>query len=129
MTGVWTIIYAVFSFGFDSDPEQCVVSNKKDLIATRFAYVDSEDFDSDNPDMIDVAVRFKFFFNYAFILSSVQLIVGTLSMIYANEKSTFNRMILRLFWLVNTVLFCTWGFALLVRYLHSGQECSGDLIV
>ena len=32
VTGLWTLLYAVFSFGFDTDPETCVVSNQKDLI-------------------------------------------------------------------------------------------------
>ena len=26
-TGLWTILFGVFSFGFDTDPESCVVSN------------------------------------------------------------------------------------------------------
>ena len=80
MTGLWTLIYAVFSFGFETDPEACVVSNKKDLVATRFSFVDSEN--AENADQIDVAERFKFFFDNAFILSSVQLTVGTLGLFY-----------------------------------------------
>ena len=27
-TGLWTILFAVFSFGFDTDPDSCIVSNK-----------------------------------------------------------------------------------------------------
>ena len=28
MTGLWTMLYAVFSFGFNVDPSSCIVSNK-----------------------------------------------------------------------------------------------------
>ena len=38
-TGLWTILFAVFSFGFDTDPDSCVVSNKDDWIS-RIPWVD-----------------------------------------------------------------------------------------
>ena len=38
-TGLWTILFAVFSFGFDTDPDSCVVSNKDDWIG-RIPWVD-----------------------------------------------------------------------------------------
>ena len=34
-----------------------------------------------------------------------------------------------LFWLCNITLLLLWIYVFLVRYIHSGQECSGDFIV
>ena len=34
-----------------------------------------------------------------------------------------------LFWLANALLVALWLFAFLVRYMHSGRECSGDFVV
>ena len=35
MKGLWACLFAVFSFGFDMDPDSCVVSNKDDLFSER----------------------------------------------------------------------------------------------
>ena len=67
-TGIWTILFAVFTFGFDTDPDSCVVSNKEDLIG-RMPYVDIEN--PTNPATIDVATRFRFFFNTAFMICCI----------------------------------------------------------
>ena len=77
-TGLWTMLYAVFSFGFVMDPETCQVSNKDDLIPVHFPLVDSESVN--DPHQVDVAERFKFFFDTAFMLSCGQLIIGTLGL-------------------------------------------------
>ena len=66
-TGIWTILYAVFSFGFDMDPDSCIVSNKDDLISGHIPFVDSDNLK--DPNTTDVAVRFKFFFDAAFFCS------------------------------------------------------------
>ena len=40
--GLWAVLFGVFSFGFDMDPDTCIVSNKDDLIPFRFPLVDAE---------------------------------------------------------------------------------------
>ena len=68
-TGLWCILFSVFSFGFDTDPDNCVVSSKDDFINARFPYIDMES--PTDPDTIDVATRFRFFFDAAFMLSCI----------------------------------------------------------
>ena len=67
-TGLWTILFAIFTFGFDMDPDSCIVSNEKDLIAEHIPWIDYVD--ADNPSAVDVGVRFRFFFNFAFLMAS-----------------------------------------------------------
>ena len=125
-TGLWTVVYAVFSFGFDTDPDSCIVSYKNDLIPYRFPFVDTTE---ESPDNVDVKERFQFFFNCAFFLSCVQLSMGTLGLFVRHKESWFKQLLLKLFWLANVLLILVWGFAFFLRYMHSGRECSGDFIV
>ena len=30
--GLWAVLFGIFSFGFDMDPDTCIVSNKDDFI-------------------------------------------------------------------------------------------------
>ena len=41
-TGLWTIIFALFAFGFDQDPDQCYADNQKDLFPYRIPFIDDE---------------------------------------------------------------------------------------
>ena len=130
-TGLWTVIFAVFSFGFDTDPEQCLASNKDDLLPYRLPLVD-QDVDEgaeDRSDIVDVAQRFKFFFNTAFLLSCVQLAVGMVVLLLRHKESWVKSITVFLFWLSSWLMFGLWGYVFLVRYMHSGSECSGDFIV
>jgi len=128
------MLFAVFSFGFDTDPDTCVVSNKDDLIAVRIPYVDSDmtiNTDQENPqDKIDVAVRFKFFFDACFLLSCGQFVIGILHLLFNKQLGVcLGSLIKFLFWLANILITILWFFVFTVRYMHSGSECSGDLIV
>ena len=116
-TGLWTILFAIFSFGFDTDPDTCIVSNKDDLVG-RIAWVDKED--PDNPNTVDVAVRFKFFFDVAFIVSCIQLGIGMVGIFVGHIENKFKTLMVLLFWLCNITLILLWVYVFLVRYEHSG---------
>ena len=34
-----------------------------------------------------------------------------------------------MFWLLNWIILTLWVYVFVVRYMHSGSECSGDFIV
>ena len=44
-------------------------------------------------------------------------------------ENRFRTFMIYLFWLCNITLLLLWIYVFLVRYIHSGQECSGDFIV
>lgn len=121
---MWTMIFAVFSFGFDTDPSNCIVSNKNDLIAVQIPYVDADMTNSEyeNPeDKIDVAIRFKFFFDVCFNLSCIQCVVGILHMLLSKEIGSRCAKLLKfLFWLANLLIVLLWFFVFTVRYMQSG---------
>ena len=79
--------------------------------------------------MIDVAERFKFFFDGAFFLSSIQLVAGSVGMMMEYKRNWQTNLLKLSFWLANVLIFGIWIYAFFVRYMHSGQECSGDLII
>ena len=78
---------------------------------------------------MDVKKRFQFFFDAAFILSCIQLGLGTLGLFVRHKETWFKWLLIKLFALSNLLLIIVWGYAFLVRYEHSGAECSGDYIV
>ena len=41
-SGIWTIIFSVFAFGFDQDPDQCFADNGDDLLPYRIPFVDTD---------------------------------------------------------------------------------------
>ena len=41
-SGLWMIVFSVFAFGFDMDPDSCMADNKKDLIPYRIPFIDFE---------------------------------------------------------------------------------------
>lgn len=127
-TGLWCMLYAVFSFGFANDPDTCVVSNKDDLIAVQIPVVDDSETIKDK-DSVDVAARFKFFFDSAFLISCFQLGIGMVGLIVRNYDSFIKSIAINLFWLANLLIFLLWFYVFVVRYMHSGSECSGDFIV
>ena len=92
--GLWTCLFAVFALGFDMDPDSCVVSNKYDLIAARIPFVDKED--PEDPSTIDVAVRFRFFFNMAFFMSCTQLVLGIVGLFMQAKDTVYRRLIVLL---------------------------------
>ena len=50
--------------------------------------------------------------------------------IFLRHKQTSTKnLFVNLFWLANVMLVLLWVFAFVVRYEHSGQECSGDFTV
>ena len=126
-TGLWTILFAIFSFGFDMDPDSCIVSNEKDLIAEHIPWIDYVD--ADNPSAVDVGVRFRFFFNFAFLMASGQLVISILGVLFTTEVSRFRNLLTCLFWLANLLTVVLWVYVFVVRYMHSGRLCSGDYIV
>ena len=127
MAGLWTCLFAVFSFGFDMDPDSCIVSNKDDLIAERIPFVDKDD--PDDPSTIDVAVRFRFFFTMAFFMSCTQLVLGIVGLFMGSKETFLKRLFIFLLWLANLAIMLLWAFAFTVRYMHSGCQCSGDFII
>ena len=126
-TGLWTILFAIFTFGFDMDPDSCIVSNENDLIAEHIPFIDYVD--PDNPSAVDVGVRFKFFFNCAFLMASGQLVVSIIGVLATTEISRLRVWLTCFFWLANLLTVVLWIYVFFVRYMHSGKLCSGDFIV
>ena len=126
-TGLWVILFGVFSFGFDMDPDSCIVSNEKDLIADHIPWIDYVD--QDNPSAVDVGVRFRFFFDCAFLMASIQLVVSIFGVIATVETSRFRSWLTCIFWLANLLTVVLWIYVFIMRYMHSGRLCSGDFIV
>ena len=126
-TGLWTILFAIFSFGFDMDPDSCIVSNEKDLIPEHIPWIDYTD--ADNPTAVDVGVRFRFFFDCAFLMASGQLVISIFALVATTEGARFRSLFTWLFWLANVITVVLWAFVFVARYMHSGRLCSGDYIV
>ena len=115
-TGLWTILFAVFSFGFDTDPDSCVVSNEDDWIGR--LPMDKED--PSDPKTVDVAIRFRFFFDAAFLLCCIQLGTGMIGLLTGGIENRLKTIMVWLFWLCNIALILLWLFVFFVRYSHSG---------
>ena len=45
------------------------------------------------------------------------------------EETRLRSLLKGVFWLANTLIVMLWIYVFIVRYMHSGQECSGDFIV
>ena len=45
------------------------------------------------------------------------------------EETRLRSLLRGVFWLANTLILLLWIYVFIVRYMHSGQECSGDFIV
>ena len=97
------------------------------MINVRIPYIDKED--PTDPDTIDVAVRFRFFFDIAFYLTCTQLGTAMIGIFISHVENWFRTFMVLLFWLCNITIVLLWLYAFTVRYLHSGKECSGDFIV
>ena len=143
-TGLWCIIFSVFAFGFDTDPETCLADNKNDILPYRFPFIDeqieadtSSDYSMDisgpapdkNPDIVDVAVRFKFFFYTGFLLSCIQLGIAIVVIFVRHLENWFKKLSELLSTLAGFSILLLWIYGFTVRYMHSGCECSGDFIV
>ena len=116
-TGLWTILFAVFSFGFDTDPDSCVVSNKDDWV-DRIPWVDESQ--PSDQESVDVAIRFRFFFDAAFLISCIQLGTGMVGLYLGGIENRFKTIMVYLFWLCNIALLLLWIYVFFVRYSHSG---------
>ena len=142
-SGLWMIVFSVFAFGFDMDPDSCMADNKKDLLPYRIPFVDAEiekaTGDSDSPSStstnpqsesaIDVADRFRFFFQANFLLCSGQFAIGVVVLFVRHKENWFKSLLILIFKLSGLVILVLWLYAFVVRYMHSGCECSGDFIV
>ena len=82
-----------------------------------------------DPNSVDVAVRFKFFFNSVFLLSCIQLGIGMVVLFVRHKENWFKILFVNVYKLLGFAIILLWVYGFLVRYMHSGCECSGDFIV
>ena len=76
-----------------------------------------------------MAERFKFFFNTAFLMCAGQLCIGIFILFVRYKDNMLKQFLLFIFRVSGLAIILLWLYAFTVRYMHSGAECSGDLIV
>ena len=111
------------------------------MIPYRIPFVDSDAADREITDensgsvdphadsTIDVAERFRFFFNTAFLMCAGQLCIGVFILFVRYKDNVLKQLLLFIFRVSGLAIILLWVYAFTVRYMHSGAECSGDLIV
>ena len=57
------------------------------------------------------------------------MIIGTIGLFIRYRENWVKTLLINLFWLANVLIVFLWLFAFLVRFMHSGRECSGDFVV
>ena len=55
--------------------------------------------------------------------------VGMVGLFVQGIESYLKSLMVFLFWICNIAILLLWIYVFIVRYIHSGQECSGDFIV
>ena len=78
---------------------------------------------------IDVALRFRFFFETGFFLASAQFVIGVFVLFVHHKENWVKTLLTFTFKTLNILVIILWIYGFSVRYMHSGCECSGDFIV
>ena len=76
-----------------------------------------------------MAARFRFFFNAAFLVCCTQLGLCIMVIFMQHKNNWLKKLLVFLFKLAGLLILSLWLYAFIVRYMHSGAECSGDFII